>query len=95
MIAEIHKIDLEALFSRILKIVKVKFRYLGKNSVCSKIFFLGITDFAKAMFKFGHVTTFFDYAFDAWTKFCMPIVTHFKCVARLEAIIERKVSLPV
>ena len=58
MVAEIRKIDLEASFFRILKMPTVKFRSLGKNSVCSKNVSQGITDSQRPFFKFGHVTIF-------------------------------------
>ena len=38
VIAEIHTIDVKALFFKILKIPMGKFRSLGKHSVCSKKF---------------------------------------------------------
>ena len=68
MIAKIQKIDLEALFFRILKIPMVK-----KINLLVKIlqkFFLKILQ--RTIFKFGHVTTFFDYASMGSNKGVLP-----------------------
>ena len=52
VIAEICKIDLEALFFRILKIpmAKINRSSASRNSCCSKKFFPGMTDFTEANF---------------------------------------------